>query len=1175
MASISTEVSAFENETKLLTLAEVSFSAMLMLQEGQIVYANPAAAAITGYPVQELLGRDVADLATPEFRDLILQRRSMHKRGETIPKHVEIKYLTKSGEERWLEYTLTFLTLNGKPTTIVNGIDITKRKQAEAELRESESVLRGFFDNTGAMRGIVEVVDDDILLIAGNAMTAALSGLGKSAIENMRATELGTSRNRIQFWIDRYRESQSTGEPVNFEYLHRSKDKEHWLSATVSYVGMSLAGRARFAYVIADISERKIAEAENRSLLAREQAARFEAEVVRDASYALTQNLSLDRVLETLLEYIGKLVPVDSANVMLLESGSGFVARALTGYQNNSARPPILNRHFGLDVYPVLRRLHATQRSVLIADTAADPDWRLVPGASHVRNWLGVPLIVSGKVVGLYSLDRSQPGFFTQEHVRLAETLAAQAASAIRNAQLFLESQHYASQLEQRIVERERAEEALRASESFRRTIIESEPECVKLVGPNCELLDMNPAGLKMIGADSLEQVVGHSVVPLLAPEWRESFIQMNERVFAGESVVSEFEIVGLNGQRLWMNSHAVPLRDLDSVVIAQLAVARDVTERKRSTQALRESEERYRELFENAKDAHYVHDLNGHYTSVNRAAEKLIGYPREKILGRKFSEFFPPDQLELVTQSIRQKLNEKGETTYETAVIDAHGRRVPVEVSSHLIYGNGVAIGVQGAARDITERKLAEEALRESEREYRGLFENAHDAILIIHPEKEIVLEVNQRACEMYGICREKFVGMSLESISKNVERGRLRIAETLRAGTSHNFETIQRRGDGTEMSLQVNASVVEYKGQLAIQSINRDITERRRAEEALRQSEERFSKAFHSSPAALSITLLKDGRLLEVNSAFLRMTGYTREEIIGRSTVELGLWENQDRLSMAQALRDHQAVDNLKIKFRKKCGEFRDGLLSAELIQLGAGEPSVLGIAQDVTERYRAEEALKNYPRQLIEAQESERQSIARELHDQIGQILTAINLNLSALWETCESSQAKMLVHEGLAIVDEALGQVRDLSFELRPSLLDDLGLVAALRWYCDRFAHRTGLHVSTAINLPENPCRLNRELETACFRIVQEALTNVVRHARAKNVAIVVNNVDDEIHLSVTDDGIGFEVRSQSLTEFTTRVGLRGMRERALALGGKLDVTSSASDGTRITATLPKS
>ena len=1714
--------------------------------------------------------------------------------------------------------------------------DITETKQTETALRELESMLRSFFDSAGVMRGIVELEQNDILHVSDNAVSAAFFGETKESMRNKRASELGVPAEIVRLWIDHYRKSQRTGEPVSFEYSHRFLNGERWLSASVSCLGASLGAQPRFAYVIADITKQKIAQEAIHELLEREQTARFEAEVVRDANFALTRNLSLQKVLETLLEHVGKLVPLESANVMLLEGDLKFVVFARRGYKTLHDFPAGHELSFAINTHPALKRLYTLQRSVVVADTRDDPAWQEVAGTEHIRNWLAVPLVVSGKVIGLYSMDKSEPGFFTSEHVRLAESLAPQAASAIHNALSFQQSQRYAAELEQRIAERERAQQALRESESFRRTIIESEPECVKLVGPDYSLLDMNPAGLAMIGADSHEQVIGQSVLSLIAPEWRESFMAMHEKVCQGESVVSEFEIIGFNGVRRRVETHAAPLRDSVSGVIGHLAITRDITERRRTEESLkifrelidrstdaievadpitlrfldcnvtahqrlgysreeflalsifdidpaldkalsarlleemkksgfaifesvhrrkdgstfpveinlkttrldrdyrlavvrditerkqaqerlqeyekvvegleemivvvnrdyryllanqafldyrdmkreqivgrlasevmdndlnsvfeqvvkkhleecfqgkvvryemtyvypkrgerqlsvsyfpiegphgidrvacvladiteqkraqeslrrsesqmaeaqrlasvgswnwdvrtgaitwsdelyrilglqpqkihlleqafdllhpddrervintvktaletkeaysfyyrvcrpdgverivhtlghvvcdeqgdpirvfgatqdvtehqqaelalrhaeekyrdifdhagegifqstpegryisanpalarilgfdspeelirnctdisrevyaeperreefkslleqhgmvrgfehqvirkdgsriwitvnarvvrdqqgkvlyyegtaqdinerklaearsaafatlarklsgvmtqldaakiiadtahelfswdscnldlfdkatdtvypllnidtidcqlvdvtaaiptrkptprsrrmidlgpeltlrpepvkfdddsipfgdksrpsaslmgvpichaetvigllsiqsyspgayddsdlrdlqalaaycgealnrvrteeslRKSEERYRELFENAKDAYYVHDFSGRYISVNRAAEKLAGHPRAEIIGKKFSDFIPPEHLEVVNQNLCRKLIDEGETKYEIEIVASDGRRVPVEVSSHVIYENGVAVSVQGIARDITERKRAEEALRQSEREYRGLFENAHDAILILDPEHEIVLEVNQRACEVYGISRSQFIGLSLETISNDVERGRMVIKETLERGMSHDVETVQRRGDGTEMFLHINASVVEYNGKIAIQSINRDITEQKRAEEALRQSEERFSKAFHSSPAALSITLLEDGRLLEVNAAFLRMTGFSREEVIGRSTLELGLWDSQHRLAMAKALREHGPIVDFEIEFRKKSGEVRNALLSVELIQLGLGEPSVLGIAQDVTERNRAEEALQSYPRQLIEAQEAERQSIARELHDQIGQVLTAINLNLQAVWATCESNNARALIDEGVAIVDEALGQVRNLSFELRPSLLDDLGLATALRWYTDRFTQRTGIKSTTTINLPEAPARLTRELETACFRIVQEALTNVVRHARAKNVAIRMQKRNGEIRLTVKDDGSGFDAHSQNLAPFTTHVGLRGMRERALALGGRLDVRSS-SRGTRISARFP--
>ena len=348
--------------------------------------------------------------------------------------------------------------------------DITQAKQAEAALRESESVLRSFFDSAGAQRGIVELGDDDILHISDNALTAAFFGETPASMQNKRASELGVPPEIVGLWIGHYRKSQQTNEPVSFEYLHNSSNGGRWLSATVSCLGLSPEERPRFAFVVTDVTKRKQAEDAIRELLSREKAARFEAEVVRDANFAVTRNLSLEKVLETLLEHLGKLVPFDSANVMLLEGDAKFVVRALRGYERFQNEAAARDVSFDLNTHTPLRRLYATQRSVVVADTGDVPAWQKVAGTEHVRSWLAVPLIASGKVIGLYSLDKAEPGFFTTEHVRLAESLAPQAASAIQNAQSFQRIQHYAAELEQRIAERERAELALRESESFRRT---------------------------------------------------------------------------------------------------------------------------------------------------------------------------------------------------------------------------------------------------------------------------------------------------------------------------------------------------------------------------------------------------------------------------------------------------------------------------------------------------------------------------------------------------------------------------------------------------------------------------------------------------------------------------------------------------------------------------------
>ena len=529
-------------------------------------------------------------------------------------------------------------------------------------------------------------------------------------------------------------------------------------------------------------------------VVAREDIMRYETEILREANIALTENLSLERVLETLLDYLARLIPYDSANVMLRKGDSQFVVSAFRryeGYQGGEAARFIA---FDAKTNPILQRLCLSKESVIVADTHSQSGWQWVNGAGHVRNWLGVPLVISGKVIGLYSLDKAEPFFFQAEHVRLAETLAARATSAIRNAQLFEQSQHHVAELEEHIAERNRAEAALR------------------------------------------------------------------------------------------------------------------------------ESEERYRELFENARDAIYVHDLEGKYMRVNRSAETLSGYGREEIVGHSFVEFVAPEHIQQVQKRLCAKQGKEGETTYEIEFIAKDGRRVPVEVSSRAIYENGLMVGIQGTARDITERKLAQDALQ--------------------------------------------------------------------------------------------------------------------------------------------------------------------------------------------------------------------------------------------------------MFSRQLIEAQEDERRRIARELHDQIGQVLTAVKMNLHAVQQVSQGSEVSGYLKDNIEAVDEALRLVRDLSVDLRPPVLDDFGLATALRWYVDRYAKRTGLEVEVVADLPDHE-RFSRDLETACFRIAQEALTNVVRHSRANTVVLQLVKDGNVLLLSVKDDGVGFDVESlQKRAPGAATLGLISMQERAHFAGGTIEIDSVISKGTEV-------
>lgn len=213
-----------------------------------------------------------------------------------------------------------------------------------------------------------------------------------------------------------------------------------------------------------------------------------------------------------------------------------------------------------------------------------------------------------------------------------------------------------------------------------------------------------------------------------------------------------------------------------------------------------------------------------------------------------------------------------------------------------------------------------------------------------------------------------------------------------------------------------------------------------------------------------------------------------------------------------------------------------------------------------------------LQMLSKQLLEVQEAERRHIAQELHDEIGQALTAVKVNLQAAQRVPDLHALIPYLEESITIVERTLQQVRDLSLDLRPSLLDDLGVVAALRWYVDRQAHRAGFQAVFSPNPPE--MRLPPEIETTCFRVVQEALTNIVRHAQAQLVRVGLRQSPSEVELTISDDGIGFDVDAiMARTGGDLTLGLVGMQERVQLAGGWIKIESDQALGTQIKAYFP--
>lgn len=484
----------------------------------------------------------------------------------------------------------------------------------------------------------------------------------------------------------------------------------------------------------------------------------------------------------------------------------------------------------------------------------------------------------------------------------------------------------------------------------------------------------------------------------------------------------------------------------------------------------------------------------------------------------------------------------------------------------------------VAGTVQDVTARRAAERALREGEALLRSVTEGTPDAVYVKDRQGRYLL-VNSAAARMTGIPPAEILGRDDSALfpldeARAVMEGDRQVIE---AGEPRTYEESVTLHGVRQTFLSVKGPVRDSLGQvIGLFGIARDITERKLAEEVLRQEEQKFSDAFHSSPAALSITRIADGMLLDVNESFLRTFGFRRDEVIGRRSTELGILTPDQRAKLIQRQLAVGGLTNEELSAVNRSGATVHLLFSSRPIAVN-GEACHLTTLIDISDRKAAEQRLaasnarlQTLSGRLLEIQEAERRSVARELHDELGQSLSAIKINLQTLQRF--PAPAATQLAECAAMVDRALQNTRSLSLTLRPPLLDDLGLLPALRWLADQVGQRAGLRVVVESDSPLE--RLATPIETACFRIAQEALNNAVRHAHARQAVIFIVHTTDRLEVTVRDDGMGFdEPAARQRARGGASMGLMSMEERATLAGGGVQWLTAPGKGTEVRFWVP--
>ena len=1185
---------------------------------GRYVYVNQHVKRLAPYQ-NGWLGKTDAEIWPGEiaatFRETDLKVAASREPLQTLePCHFE-------GRELWILVNKFPIFDDTGSVVMVGGagVDITESRRAEKALRDTEKKYRSIFEN--AVEGIFQTTPDGKFAAANPALARMLGFDSPEELMNKR-TDIAREHYVDPKKREEFKHSlEKNGFVVDFEIeVYRKDGSKIWVSENVRAVRDHTGTVFYYEGTTQDITGRKQAEEALRESEERYRdlveksldlicthdldgmilsANRAALELLGHSSGSLPAGINLREILspevrDQLDDYLKKIRTDGVASgLMLVQTRTG--EKRIWEYHNTlrteGVSAPIV-RGMARDVTEQRRASDSLRLFRALIDRSSDaievvdPDtMRFLDCNESAYQDLGYSR-EEFLSLGVYdiapAIDESMKEHFDREMDRsgfvMFETVHQRKDGSIFPVEVNLKSvrlgKDYRLAVVRDITEREVAEEALRQAQSRIESVLNSVADVHILFDRDWRYLYVNEAAVRAIGQPR-EQILGHTLWELY-PDIVGTKLERQYRRAMGEGVKVVFEF-RYPATDTWWENRFYPAPE-------GLAVfATEITERKRAEEAL----SNLASIAEQSNDAIIGKSLEGIVTSWNKGAERIYGYAAEEIIGRPVSLLIPPDQPDELAQ-ILERISRGEGLHYETVRMRKDGQQIHVSLSvSPIKNATGKIIGASTIARNITERKRAEEALRDAERKYRDIYENAVEGIFQIKPVGGY-FSANRALARMLGfnspeeLIRERADPAKVRYVDRGRHEEYVRLLN--KEDAVHNFEYEDYRKDGSTIWLSDNVHAVrDNEGTLLYyEGTTQDVTARRLAEQALRESEERYRELFENAQDAIYVHDLS-GRYTSVNRAAEKLVGYSRAEILGKSSTHFFPPEQLDNIreQLCSKLVE-QGETSYESELITKDGRRVAIEVNSHLIFENGVAVAVQGSARDITERKAAERRLKASREQLRalsarlqSAREQEGTRIAREIHDELGSALTSLKWDLeeidkllSTTLEVSTLAKIREKLHAPLKLTDLAITAVQRIASELRPSVLDDLGLAPAIEWQAQQFQARTGIVCVCDFSMEE--VVLTGEQSTAVFRVLQEALTNVLRHAQATRVDIRIKKEDNYFLLSISDNGKGI---TESEKAEQQSLGILGMRERAHLIGGEIDIKGVAGKGTVVIVRVP--
>jgi len=1079
-------------------------------------YISPSVTRLLGYSIEEAMAGTLETRLTPtsvntaaETMARALASPKPEEQDAIVSQPLELEIKHKDGSTAWTSVSLSFIRgSDGQPVQIVGILrNITERKKAEEALRASEERYRLLVENAYEGIGVFE----DGKVVFANPQLAEIVGFSKEELTSMPFLELIHPDDR-QIVTERYIK-RLKGEEIPSTYAVRAVDKAgnvKWVEANSALLTWN--GRPTILGLVTDITNRKRAEEE-----------------LRESEKRYRLLFDVTPVVTSITTPEGRALAVNNA------------IREMSGYTPEEFVTLNMN-----DIY-------------------------IDPGE---RRRMRALLQREGRVRDFETVFRRKDGLICIVLLN-ADTIE-------------LDNQRLILATVRDITERKQAEEEIQglldsvAQERDKlSSLVNSITDEVWFADTQKNFTLVNPVALREFGYSSANPINVEELARSLEvyrPDGSPRPVEEAPplRALKGEIVQNMEEIVRtpVRGELRYRHVSAAPVRDTSGNIIGSVSVVRDITDRKRAEEELQRQQKRFRALIENASDAITIAGADGTISYESPSCERMSGFKPEELIGANIIERIHPNDINLLSDTFSHLMRHPGSTTEdEIRLRHKDGTWLTVEATVTNLLHDPAVNGIVVNLRDITERKKAEEALKASEAKFRGLFEHMASGGAVYEAvdngEDFVFKDFNPAAEKIEKSSKEDVLGRRVTEAFPGVKGfGVFDVFQRVwRTGKPEYFpEAIYRdeRDPGTWRESWV------YKlpsGEIV--AVYNNITERKRAEEALQESEQKFRAIFDNANDGFISVDPESGRFLNANRRMIQMLGYeSKEEVKDLTASDIHPRENLPyilREFEKHMRREISRSDELPVK--RKDGSVFFASISSYLVTI-ANKTYLSCIFRDVTEHKQAEAIREAFYRRLVDVQEKERQAIARELHDEIGQPLTVIKLYLDR-----KSPQAAgdvdPQIEEARKVLLGLIHQVRNMSVNLRPTMLDELGLLPTLLWHFERYTRQTKISVNfrhTGLKRPLPP-----EVANTAYRLVQEGLTNVARHAQVSEVMVHIRARRNSLIIEVRDHGIGFDLSKVA----GKGIGLTGMYERALALNGTLTIESTPGTGTCLLAELPLS